>query len=81
MVRAILFAFVALVTGIAATPSQADYRVRRDHGGLVDVYKARYAKIRDRGERVIIDGIWQQDPTNPHEVPNDLGGNNSLLRV
>ena len=31
--------------------------------------------------RVIIDGIWQQDPTNPHEVPNHLGGNNSLLRV
>ena len=31
--------------------------------------------------RVIIDGIWQQDPTNPHEVPNNLGGNNSLLRV
>lgn len=31
--------------------------------------------------RVIIDGIWQQDPTNPHAVPNDLGGNNSLLRV
>ena len=31
--------------------------------------------------RVIIDGVWQQDPTNPCEVPNDLGGNNSLLRV
>lgn len=31
--------------------------------------------------RVIIDGIWQQDPTNPYEVPNHLGGNNSLLRV
>ncbi|MBI5460662.1 MAG: AAA family ATPase [Gammaproteobacteria bacterium] len=31
--------------------------------------------------RVIIDGIWQQDPTNPYEVPNNLGGNNSLLRV
>ncbi|HEY9197779.1 MAG TPA: AAA family ATPase [Gammaproteobacteria bacterium] len=31
--------------------------------------------------RVIIDGIWQQDPTNPCEVPNSLGGNNSLLRV
>ena len=31
--------------------------------------------------RVIIDGIWQQDPTNPTEVPNSLGGNNSLLRV
>ncbi len=31
--------------------------------------------------RVIIDGIWQQDPNNPYEVPNQLGGNNSLLRV
>lgn len=31
--------------------------------------------------RVIIDGVWQQDPTNPHEVPNRLGGANSLLRV
>jgi chromosome partitioning protein len=31
--------------------------------------------------RVIIDGIWQQDPTNPCAVPNHLGGNNSLLRV
>ena len=31
--------------------------------------------------RVIIDGVWQPDPTNPCEVPNDLGGNNSLLRV
>jgi chromosome partitioning protein len=31
--------------------------------------------------RVIIDGIWQPDPTNPSEVPNHLGGNNSLLRV
>lgn len=31
--------------------------------------------------RVIIDGVWQQDPTNPCEVPNHFGGNNSLLRV
>jgi len=31
--------------------------------------------------RVIIDGVWQQDPTNPVEIPNSLGGNNSLLRV
>lgn len=31
--------------------------------------------------RLIIDGVWQQDPTNPTEVPNDNGGNNSLLRV
>jgi len=31
--------------------------------------------------RLIIDGIWQQDPTNPVEIPNEHGGNNSLLRV
>jgi hypothetical protein len=35
----------------------ADYRITRDHGGLVDQYKAKYASIRERGERVIIDGI------------------------
>ncbi len=31
--------------------------------------------------RIIVDGVWQQDPTNPYEVPNRLGGANSLLRV
>lgn len=31
--------------------------------------------------RVIIDGIWQQDPTNPNEIPNQHGGSNSLLCV
>ena len=35
----------------------ADYRITRDFGGWVDEYKAKYALIRDRGERVIIDGI------------------------
>jgi len=35
----------------------ADYRITRDHGGLVDQYKVKYASIRDRGERVVIDGI------------------------
>ena len=35
----------------------ADYRITRDFGGTVSEYKAKYAKIRDRGERVIIDGI------------------------
>jgi hypothetical protein len=38
-------------------PAVADYRITRDHGGLVDSYKTKYAKIRERGERVIIDGI------------------------
>ncbi|KAF0191737.1 MAG: chromosome partitioning protein [Gammaproteobacteria bacterium] len=31
--------------------------------------------------RLIIDGIWQPDPTNPNKVPNPLGGINSLLNV
>lgn len=33
------------------------YRITRDHGGLVETYKKKYAKIRDKGERVVIDGI------------------------
>src|SRR5262245_51935107 len=35
----------------------ADYRITRDHGGSVDQYKVKYSLIRDRGERVIIDGV------------------------
>ena len=35
----------------------ADYRITRDHGGLVEQYKAKYAKIRDKSERIVIDGI------------------------
>src|ERR1700746_3633471 len=48
-------AFVLLM--LSCTTAGADSRITRDHGGLVDEYKAKYAKIRDRGERVIIDGI------------------------
>src|SRR5262249_44641953 len=35
----------------------ADYRITRDHGGLVDQYKYKYAMIGAGGERVIIEGI------------------------
>ncbi|MDT3686982.1 MAG: hypothetical protein RO009_18275 [Pseudorhodoplanes sp.] len=42
---------------VSAEPALADLRITRDHGGRVDEYKARYARIRDAGERVIIDGI------------------------
>ncbi len=52
MVRLAAVLFV-LWTSVAA----ADYRITRDHGGYVEDYKTKYAKIRDRGERVIIDGI------------------------
>ena len=31
--------------------------------------------------RLVIDGDWQEDPSNPRRVPNHLGGSNSLLRV
>ena len=36
--------------------SAAEYHITRDFGGLVEEYKAKYAAIRDRGDRVIIDG-------------------------
>jgi hypothetical protein len=42
---------------LAATPARADLHITRDHGGYVEEYKKKYAAIRDRHERVIIDGI------------------------
>src|SRR5260221_7548843 len=42
---------------LVATPARADLHITRDHGGYVEEYKAKYARIRDRKERVIIDGI------------------------
>jgi hypothetical protein len=50
--------FVALLVLLSLPVSaHADVRITRDFGGHVDQYKKRYADIRDRGERVIIDGI------------------------
>jgi hypothetical protein len=46
-----------LLSFLAATPARADLHITRDHGGYVEEYKAKYKRIRDRGERVIIDGI------------------------
>jgi hypothetical protein len=37
--------------------ADADYRITRDYGGLLEGYKAKYAAIRDSGERVVIDGV------------------------
>src|SRR4051795_867207 len=50
-------ALAAILLALSTTAASADYRITRDHGGLVDDYKAKYARLRDRGERVIIDGI------------------------
>jgi len=48
---------ISVLLVLASLPAHADYRITRDFGGLVEQYKAKYARIRDRGERVIIDGI------------------------
>ena len=37
--------------------AQAELRIARDFGGFVEEYKGKYTKVRDRKERVIIDGI------------------------
>ncbi len=47
---------VLLVNAAAAAPA-ASVRITRDHGGLVEEYKERFARIRDSGQRVVIDGI------------------------
>src|ERR1700745_4361192 len=41
----------------AATPAHALLHITRDHGGYVEEYKDKYKRIRDSGERVVIDGI------------------------
>jgi hypothetical protein len=42
---------------LIVSPAAADLRITRDFGGYVEEYKARYERIRETGERVIIDGI------------------------
>src|SRR5215510_14376895 len=48
---------IAATLAFAAGPARADLHITRDHGGYVEEYKTKYKRIRDRGERVIIDGI------------------------
>lgn len=48
---------VCLIAVCMAAPARADLRITRDHGGYVTEYKAKYERIRERRERVIIDGI------------------------
>ena len=54
--RITLLALIALFA-VAAGPALADLHITRDHGGYVEEYKSKYKRIRERGERVIIDGI------------------------
>ena len=46
-----------LLSLLAATPAHAVLHITRDHGGYVEEYKTKYKRIRDAGERVVIDGI------------------------
>lgn len=51
---------------------------RDDDGAIKKVMKLKPGVYQ---YRVIVDGIWQEDPGNPERVPNIYGGNNSLLNV
>jgi hypothetical protein len=46
-----------LLSLLMVAPARADLHITRDHGGYVEEYKAKYARIKNRHERVIIDGI------------------------
>ncbi|MFZ5693711.1 MAG: hypothetical protein ACOY5F_20950 [Pseudomonadota bacterium] len=48
---------VAAALCVSMGSAMADLRITRDHGGEVEKYKAKYRRIAERGERVIIDGI------------------------
>jgi hypothetical protein len=54
--RISLLSFLTLLL-FAANPARADLHITSDHGGYVSEYKAKYERIRDRRERVIIDGV------------------------
>ena len=50
--------FILLVLALTATaPAHAVLHITSDHGGYVDEYKAKYKRVRDSGERVVIDGV------------------------
>jgi hypothetical protein len=50
-------ALALLVPVLWSSHAAGDYRITRDYGGSIEPYKAKYTAIRDRGERVIIDGV------------------------
>ena len=48
---------LATVVAVAAIlPASADLRIRSSPGGAVDAYLAAFARVRQSGERVVIDG-------------------------
>ena len=62
-----------MIEGAACEPEVSD---------LAEFLVACGARIEGIGShRLVVDGVWQQDAQNPEQVPNELGGLNSLLRV
>ena len=55
--RISLLPFLTTLLLFAASPARADLHITSDHGGYVSEYKAKYERIRDSHERVIIDGV------------------------
>ena len=53
---------------------------------MVDLGRGRWAKelILPEGEheyRLVVDGVWREDPHCPDSAPNPYGSHNSLLHV
>jgi hypothetical protein len=53
--RSTILAGVALAT-LSAADVSADVRIRHDPGGIISQHMQVFARIRDSGERIIIDG-------------------------
>jgi hypothetical protein len=53
VMRVLSLVFLLLLSNSAF----ADLRITRDYGGYLEDYKAKYAKLRDKNERIVIDGI------------------------
>ena len=47
---------VVILALFAVLPARADVRILSSPGGAVDVYLAAFARVRQSGERVVIDG-------------------------
>jgi hypothetical protein len=54
--RIAVASFCTALAAFAAVPASADIVIRRDPGGAVSHYLQQAALIRDRGERIVVDG-------------------------
>jgi hypothetical protein len=62
MMCRIASAFLLAAT-VWSSCANAEYRITRDLGGEIEVYKARFAALRDARERVVIDGACDSSCT------------------